>query len=91
MSIPLSNGYVSRAAEPMAPREDQSAAPPDEPPSILGVKVLVVDDDNDARELLRSILAHHGASVRTAASAADAIREFAAKPPQIIERHRHAR
>lgn len=84
VSMPLANGYVRRAAEPLTPRQEEPAAPQDAPPSILGVKVLVVDDDNDARELLRSILAHHGASVRTAASAADAIREFASKPPQII-------
>ncbi len=72
------------AAEPLIPRKQETITSPDAPPSILGVKVLVVDDDNDARELLRSILAHHGASVRTAASAADAIKEFASKPPQII-------
>jgi PAS domain S-box-containing protein len=82
--VPLSNTYIRRAAEPLAQRKEEHPPAMEAPPSILGVKVLVVDDDNDARELLRSILAHHGASVRTAASAADAIKEFAAKPPQIL-------
>lgn len=84
VTIPLSNNYVRRAAEPLTQRREEHQLPTEAPPSILGVKVLVVDDDNDARELLRSILAHHGASVRTASSAAEAIREFTAKAPQIL-------
>lgn len=84
VTIPLANGYVRRAAEPLAPRKEDEAPHVEAPPSLLGVKVLVVDDDNDARELLRSILAHHGASVRTAASAAEAIKEFSSTPPQIL-------
>ncbi len=84
VTIPLANGYVRRAAEPLTPRKETDSPHVEAPPSLLGVKVLVVDDDNDARELLRSILAHHGASVRTAASAAEAIKEFTQSPPQIV-------
>lgn len=53
-------------------------------PSLLGTKVLVVDDDADARELLRSILAQSGASVRTAGSAAEAIQQFEARQPDVL-------
>jgi CheY-like chemotaxis protein len=42
-----------------------------------GVRVLVVDDDHDARELLQTILAHTGARVRTAESAAEAMAALA--------------
>jgi PAS domain S-box-containing protein len=45
-----------------------------------GLKILVVDDEPDARELLEAVLADAGCVVRTASSAADgfsAFREFA--------------
>ena len=53
-------------------------------PSLLGTKVLVVDDDADARELLRSILAQSGASVRTAGSTAEALQQFDARRPDVL-------
>lgn len=71
-----------RATPPLAaterPRDDIPL------PSLLGTKVLVVDDDADARELLRSILAQSGASVRTAGSAAEAIQQFEARLPDVL-------
>ncbi len=71
------------------PEEKQTAAPdlapPEEKlPSLLGVKVLIVDDDADARELLRSILAHHGASARTADSVKEALSQFANRIPDVL-------
>lgn len=53
-------------------------------PSLLGVKVLIVDDDGDARELLRSILSHQGASARTASSVAEAIEQFGNRLPDVL-------
>jgi PAS domain S-box-containing protein len=41
--------------------------------SLTGVHAVVVDDESDARELLAAILQRAGASVSTAASAADAL------------------
>jgi PAS domain S-box-containing protein len=46
---------------------------PDSLPRLDGVQVLIVDDEPDARELLMSVLAQHGASVTTAGSAAEAL------------------
>jgi signal transduction histidine kinase len=40
---------------------------------LAGVRALVVDDDDDARELVRLALSHHGALVTPAASAAEAL------------------
>jgi signal transduction histidine kinase/CheY-like chemotaxis protein len=43
------------------------------PPSLAGVRVLLVDNDADARELINMMLAEGGAEVRTAASAPEAL------------------
>jgi PAS domain S-box-containing protein len=44
--------------------------------AIQGLRVLVVDDDQDARELLAIALEGHGAAVRTAPSAAEGLRHL---------------
>jgi signal transduction histidine kinase/ActR/RegA family two-component response regulator len=54
--------------------EAQRAAPPD----LTGLTVLVVDDEADARDLLRHVLGDCGAHVHTAASAFEAL-EFLEK------------
>jgi PAS domain S-box-containing protein len=47
--------------------------------SLAGVKLLIVDDDRDSRELLRHVLADRGAEVVSAQSSAEAL--------EMIERH----
>ena len=44
-----------------------------DPVTLKGVSVLIVDDEDDARELLVAMLENFGATVRAAASAADAL------------------
>ena len=44
---------------------------------LTGVRVLVVDDQHDARELVRYVLEERGAEVTTATSAGDALHELA--------------
>jgi PAS domain S-box-containing protein len=51
---------------------------------LTGVDALVVDDDRDARELIKRILNDCGATVRIAASARDAIALFTEAPPQLL-------
>ena len=43
------------------------------PPDLAGVRVMVVDDDRDARELLTATLGYYGADVTAAESAAEAL------------------
>ncbi len=66
------------------PSKHDSSQPEEPPPSLLGTKVLVVDDDGDTREILRSILAHRGASVRTAASVDEALRSLHDRLPDVL-------
>ena len=54
------------------------------PPRLHGLRVLAVDDEHDAREVLREILAQQGAEVRTSASAAEAIAAVQAWRPDVL-------
>jgi PAS domain S-box-containing protein len=51
---------------------------------LRGVRVLVVDDEQDARELLATILRGSGASVALAANVGEALRFLEGDPPSIL-------
>ena len=53
-------------------------------PSLAGADVLVVDDDLDTREMLRSVLEQSGAQVRTAGSAHEAVAAFDHHSPHVL-------
>jgi CheY-like chemotaxis protein len=52
--------------------------------SLKGVRVLVVDDEPDARELLRVVLEGSGAQVRVAMSSKDALEQFTDWKPDVL-------
>jgi signal transduction histidine kinase len=56
----------------------------DPPPELVGLKVLVVDDDTDARELVAFVLQRCGADASIAASAEEALDLFARARPDVI-------
>ena len=72
----------------LAPPLDTAAEalPPDvaDPRLLGGVHVLVVDDQEDARELLRTALEGYGATVAAAANTASGLRAFDARLPDAI-------
>ena len=51
---------------------------------LSGIDVLVVDDEEDARELLKTVFESYGATVRAAASVAAAMREVQRSVPHVI-------
>jgi CheY-like chemotaxis protein len=51
---------------------------------LLGVEVLVVDDEPDARELVAAVLARCGAQVRTASTVDDAVRQLVERRPHVL-------
>ena len=53
-------------------------------PDLTGIRVLVVDDEADARELVKRILTECHAEVLTASGAADALEHFEQKPPNVV-------
>lgn len=54
------------------------------PPALSGTRVLVIDDEADARELLDAALTRYGADVRTAASAEEGIQLFPFWRPDVL-------
>jgi signal transduction histidine kinase/ActR/RegA family two-component response regulator len=74
-----------RAIEPPPPPSERSSEPGTyTPPPLNGVKVLVVDDDLDARELGARILLEHNADVLTAGSAAEALDMLKRERPNVL-------
>jgi CheY-like chemotaxis protein/anti-sigma regulatory factor (Ser/Thr protein kinase) len=77
---------------PIAPLAPSAPEPPARspvqvfacPPAIAGLRILVVDDEEDARDLLRTMLEHCNASVRTAASSQEALAKLRAEPPDVL-------
>jgi CheY-like chemotaxis protein len=51
---------------------------------LRNLRLLVVDDDNDTREMLRFILEQEGADVRVAASVSEAFESYRNSPPNLI-------
>jgi PAS domain S-box-containing protein len=70
--------------EPSTSRPMSSAAAAVDYPSLAGVTVLAVDDEADARDLIRRILEECGARVLLAASAAEALDLVPRERPDMI-------
>ena len=65
-------------------RETPSAAVPGQSAVLRGLKILVVDDEADARELMRRVLDTCHAEVLTAASAGEALEVLKKERPSIL-------
>src|SRR5262249_18762070 len=69
-SVPVGVPWRDRGPSPERTRRTPAVGPP---PRLSGVGVLVVEDEADARELIRTVLEQLGAGVITAASADEAL------------------
>jgi CheY-like chemotaxis protein len=76
VSLPAGRAY---ADNPSAPSRPTAAERP-----LQGLRVLVVDDEPDARELLAVLLARHGAAVDAADSAAQARELLSRTQPHVL-------
>jgi signal transduction histidine kinase/ActR/RegA family two-component response regulator len=75
--------YEAQTNDVPCPRKSIRTAPADLP-RLNSVRVLVVDDDDSTREVLRAILEAAGAIVQTAASAAEARRHVETATPDVL-------
>jgi CheY-like chemotaxis protein len=66
------------------PRESSESGRPRLPLLLRGVRVLVVDDDEDTADVFAAALTTCGADVYTARSAADALRIVSARAPDVV-------
>jgi signal transduction histidine kinase len=85
LMVVRSQAMPSPAAE--APRDHPAASgavPFDCPPELRGIKVLAVDDEGDARQLLTLVLERCGAEVRTCSSAAEALAVLEEYEPDVL-------
>ncbi|CAN5869494.1 hypothetical protein BH18ACI4_BH18ACI4_12600 [soil metagenome] len=64
--------------------EPRAAGDEGKSPLLNGVKVLVLDDDSDAREFLQILLRENGAKVRVVATASEAYSEVQGNVPDIL-------
>ncbi len=83
VKLPL---WVAEAGEdadrhPQAAIGDKTSHPP---VSLRGIKILVVDDERDAREVLWHILSERGAAVTACASAAEALAAIERIAPDVL-------
>jgi CheY-like chemotaxis protein len=67
-----------------APLEPLAATSATTEPRCQGLRVLVVDDEADAREIVATFLRDNGAAVRTSGSVAEALRALDEQCPDIV-------
>ncbi|HYW70580.1 MAG TPA: ATP-binding protein [Pyrinomonadaceae bacterium] len=79
VTLPLMSSATQEKSN--GPREGKQELPA---LNLRGVKVLVVDDESDTRDLLKTVLSRHGASVTTASSAAGALNVLARLKPDLL-------
>ena len=82
VSLPVQR--PSREEPEQRPRPQRVRVVPDTPPALTGLRVLVVDDDGDSRELVHMVLEGFGANVVEAASAEAAVEELLREWPDVM-------
>jgi signal transduction histidine kinase/ActR/RegA family two-component response regulator len=75
---------LSKNAAPHKPKPLHLDQRPIQRVSLQGLDVVVVDDEADARELLRRILSEHGASVRVVDSMLNCLIEIERQKPDVL-------
>ncbi len=81
VSLPVS---LASPGETTRPQRPPAAARRKIDADLVGVRVLVVDDDSDARQCMAATLARAGASVLQASSVAEALEQFARNRPDVL-------
>ena len=83
VALPCAAAQQTRAQSGQ-PSEPISAGKLPRAPQLEGVKVLAVDDDADARQLIQVVLEECGAVVRVASSVAEAVRAIEEQVPDVL-------
>ena len=81
MVVRRPTGPIAIESESMRPSE---SVPSDAPPWLNGLKILVVDDEADARLMLAAMLKQYGAEVKTSSSTGEALEMLEQYKPDIL-------
>lgn len=84
IALPLRNLTPQDQPEKVLPTVASDRMSFDSMPSLDGLKILVVDDEEDTRELIREVLQECGSEVITARSAAEALLSISTNQPNIL-------
>ena len=87
VSLPVPPLRMQRPALEREPEEDERAgavAPAADPEALAGLRILVVEDDPEGRDMLQAVLTAWGASVTAASSAATALASLAERVPDLV-------
>ena len=84
VTLPFVGVVSQNVAESVHPTQGEEVISFDGLPSLQGLKVLVVDDEADTRELIREVLKECGSEVITSNSAADALVALEEHKPDIL-------
>jgi signal transduction histidine kinase/ActR/RegA family two-component response regulator len=87
VTLPLAAVLPQQATDALPQEESASQSPsPEWNPGVQlsGIKLLVVDDEPDARDIVKRLLDGCGAEVRSAGSAAEALQLIQADPPDVL-------
>jgi len=84
VDLPVLGDAPRTAARPLPRGGVRPWHPPGDIPSLGGLHVLVVDDDDDTLDALRHLLEQSGARVSTASSASTAFQALAGEPPDVL-------
>jgi PAS domain S-box-containing protein len=82
--LPVSAVHGSHIRETFTPTDGGQHGHDSPVPSLSGADVLIVDDDRDTREMLRTVLEKSGAVVRTALSAEEGFTAFDERAPDVL-------
>jgi len=84
VDLPVPGDAPRAVARPLPRGGVRPWHPPGDIPSLGGLHVLVVDDDDDTLDALRHLLEQSGARVSTASSASTAFQALAGEPPDVL-------
>jgi PAS domain S-box-containing protein len=84
IALPISAVEASRDAQKNTARQIRESGGYERPEHLRGLRVLVVDDDEDGRRLVSAILEDCGCIVMTAASVAEAMQRLAEQVPDLL-------
>ncbi|HKP63413.1 MAG TPA: PAS domain S-box protein [Polyangiales bacterium] len=84
VTIPISAAAPASQLAQRTARQFRANSEFDKPEHIRGLRVLVVDDEEDARRLVAMILEDCGCLVTTAGSVSEALRHFSERAPDVL-------